>query len=218
MSSAFQDFNRGILKDNPVLVQALGLCPALAVTTSLWNGLGMGLAVIFVLLCSNVLISISRKFIPKKERIPCFIVIIATFVTLTDWSMNAFVPGLHAQLGLFVPLIVVNCLVLGRAEAFASKNGLFRSVLDALGMGLGFTFALALMGGIREGLGAGTLWGSVVLPPFKPITLLILPAGGFLTLGALLGALAWREHRKLDAGITIPADEPLLELPKKEAA
>lgn len=201
MSSALKEFYKGILPENPVFKQALGLCPALAVTTSLWNGLGMGLAVIFVLLCANLLISLLRKFIPKEERIPCFIVVIATFVTLTDWLMNAYLPDLHAELGLFVPLIVVNCVVLGRAEAFASRHGLFRSLIDGLGMGVGFTLALALMGGLREVAGAGTLWGYLVWPAFKPATLFILPAGGFITLGVILGALAWREQRKLEAAI-----------------
>lgn len=180
----------GIFKNNPIFRLVLGLCPTLAVTTSLENSLGMGLAATFVLVCSNVLVSFLRKLIPAAVHIPCYIVIIATFVTAVDLLMKAFLPSLSDSLGIFIPLIVVNCIILGRAEAFASKNGVLLSFADGLGSGLGFTLALAFVGTVRELLGSGsiTLWGDLAIKNIydSPVTLAILPAGGFVILGLLL--------------------------------
>ena len=187
-----ETFTKGLLKENPVFVLLLGLCPVLGVTTSAINGLGMGLATMFVLLMSNLVISLIRNFIPDKVRIPSFIVIIASFVTVVDLVMAGYTPALHEQLGIFIPLIVVNCIVLGRAEAFASKHSLLFSVIDGLGMGVGFTFALVLLGGIREILGNLSLFG------FKPwdvdgMILFILAPGAFIVLGLIIGFLNWRK-------------------------
>jgi Na+-translocating ferredoxin:NAD+ oxidoreductase subunit E len=190
-------FSRGIIKENPLLVLALGLCPALAVTTSLINGLGMGLAATFVLTMSNLVISSLRRLIPPGVRIPAFIVVIASFVTMVDMLMEGFLTPLHQALGLFIPLIVVNCIILGRAEAFASRNGVFRSVVDGLGMGAGFTLALIAVGAIREILGSGTLLAgsglefTVLGEGFKanPVLLFILPPGAFITLGLLMAGV-----------------------------
>jgi len=188
-----QEFTKGIWKENPVLRLMLGLCPTLAVSTSVDNAIGMGAAFTVVLLGSNVVISLIRGFIPKQVRIPCFIVVIATFVTIVDLLMHAFQPKLHEALGIFVPLIVVNCIVLGRAEAFASRNGLFASVLDALGMGVGFTLALCVLAFVRELLGTGavSLFGNVVLPGplFPPAAIMILPPGAFVTLGLMMALM-----------------------------
>ena len=186
-------FTRGIWRENPIFRLLLGLCPALAVTTSVENGLGMGLASTFVLFCSNTIISIFRGFIPKKVRIPAFIVVIASFVTIVDLVMHGFFYELHKNLGLFIPLIVVNCIILGRAEAFASKNRLTLSIVDGFGMGLGFTLALAILGACREVLGNGTLtiWRQVgwQIPDAEPLILMILAPGGFIALGCLLGLM-----------------------------
>ena len=187
----------GVLLDNPVFMQTIGLCPALATTTSLSNAIGMGVAATVVLLCSNVVISLLRKFIPDKIRIAAFISIIATFVTLIQMLLNAYIPSLAASLGLFLPLIVVNCIILGRAEAYASKNGVLPSALDGVCMGLGFTFALVLMGFFRELLGAGTIAAGIIgtngirIPGLfeNPATMMILPAGGFLVMGFILAAI-----------------------------
>ncbi|HPG33235.1 MAG TPA: electron transport complex subunit E, partial [Lentimicrobium sp.] len=157
--SQLKNFTKGLLVSNPVLVLLLGMCPTLGVTTSAINGMGMGLATTFVLVASNVAISLVKDLIPDKVRIPSFIVIIASFVTIVDLIMAGYAPALHAQLGLFIPLIVVNCIVLGRAEAFASKNGVFSSMIDGLGMGIGFTFALMMLGSIGELLGSGAVFG-----------------------------------------------------------
>ena len=179
---------KGLYRENPVFRLALGLCPALAVSTSVENGLGMGAAATFVLLGSNITISIIRKLIPAKVRIPCFIVVIASFVTIVELVMGAYLPELAKSLGIFIPLIVVNCIILGRAEAFASKRGLGPSVLDGIGMGLGFTFALVLIGAIREVLGDGKLFGYMVFgPSFQPVVLMILAPGAFITMGLLMG-------------------------------
>jgi len=179
---------RGIFKENPVFRLVLGICPTLAVTTSLANALGMGLASSFVLLGSNIGISLLRGVIPAKVRIPAFIVIISTFVTIIDLLMAAFMPDLHNALGIFIPLIVVNCIIMGRAEAFASKSPVGPSIIDALGMGIGFTLALALIGAVRELFGSGALLGfSVPGLDAMPVLLLILPPGAFLTMGLLLG-------------------------------
>lgn len=186
-------FWSGIFKNNPVFRLVLGLCPTLAVTTSLENALGMGLAATFVLICSNVLVSALRKVIPGAVHIPCYIIIIATFVTAIDLLMQAYLPELSASLGIFIPLIVVNCIILGRAEAFACKNGVVASFADGLGSGIGFTLALAVIASVREIAGAGTLtvWGDVALKNLNPgpMTLAILPAGGFIALGLLLAAI-----------------------------
>lgn len=188
--SARTEFKKGFWKENPTFRLMLGLCPTLAVTTSLLNGLGMGLATLSVLLGSNIVISLVRDFIPSQVRIPSFIVIIASFVTVIDLSMHAFTPALHAALGIFVPLIVVNCIILGRAEAFASKNTMGMSIVDALGMGLGFTINLVILGGIREIAGAGQLLGRPVLPQsYQPSLVMILPPGAFLTLGVLMAMM-----------------------------
>ncbi len=187
--STRSEFLKGFWDENPTFRLMLGLCPTLAVTTSMVNGLGMGLATLSVLLGSNIVVSVIRDWIPSQIRIPSFIVVIASFVTIIDLSMHAFAPGLHEALGIFVPLIVVNCIILGRAEAFASKNGVLSSAVDALGMGMGFTLNLMVLGGIRELAGSGQLLGRPVLPAgFQPSLVMILPPGAFLTLGLLL---AW---------------------------
>ncbi|MGD9547355.1 MAG: electron transport complex subunit RsxE [Candidatus Krumholzibacteriia bacterium] len=190
-------FFRGLWQENPIFRLLLGLCPTLAVTTSVVNGLGMGLASTFVLLCSNTMISLLRGFIPRKVRIPAYIVVIASFVTIVDLVMHGFLFELHRSLGLFIPLIVVNCIILGRAEAFASRNPLRLSVLDGLGMGLGFTAGLAVLGGVRELLGSGSLLGIPVLgADYPPALVMILPPGAFLTLGLLLAGMNKLEQRR----------------------
>jgi Na+-translocating ferredoxin:NAD+ oxidoreductase subunit E len=181
-------FTEGLWRSNPVLILLLGLCPTLAVTSSVINGLGMGLATTFVLVMSNLVVSSLRGIIPKKMRIPCFIVIIASFVTIVEMLTQAYTPVLSKALGVFIPLIVVNCIVLGRSEAFAYKNGLVLSFLDGIGMGIGFSIALGIMGGIREILGNGSLLGiNLFGEHFSPILIMIMPPGAFLTLGYLLG-------------------------------
>ena len=185
----------GIITENPTFMQLLGMCPTLAVTTSLSNGIGMGLSVTFVLTLSNILISILRKIIPQKIRIAAYVVIIATFVTIVDLVLKAYIPALSKSLGLFIPLIVVNCIILARAEAFASKNGVLKSAADGIGMGLGFTVALAIISAIREILGAGTILG-FSLGITSPATIMLLPPGGFLTLGVLLGIINVIKNKK----------------------
>lgn len=180
----------GIINENPIFRLVLGMCPTLAVTTAAINGVGMGLAVTFVLMASNLVISLLRNFIPAKIRIPAFVVIIAAFVTIVGMLMEAFVPDLFDALGLFIPLIVVNCIILARAESFASKNNAFLSTMDGLGMGLGFTLALTLLGAIREIMGAGSIFGLSLFPQgFEPAIIMILPPGAFITLGLLLALL-----------------------------
>ena len=194
----------GVFRNNPIFRLVLGLCPTLAVTTSLENALGMGLAATFVLICSNGLVSSLRKVVPAAVHIPCYIVIIATFVTAVDLLMQAYLPDLSASLGIFIPLIVVNCIILGRAEAFASKNGVIDSLADGLGSGIGFTLALALVASVREIVGAGslTVWGDLAFRGLNPgpVTLAILPAGGFIALGLLLALInrlgEWNARRK----------------------
>ncbi len=194
---AIQEFTKGIIKENPVFVMALGLCPTLAVSTSVQNAIGMGAAATFVLLCSNIFISLIKNFIPSKVRIPCFILVIASFVTIVDMAMEAYVPPLHKSLGIFIPLIVVNCIILGRAEAFASKNGVFRSMLDGLGMGLGFMLAIIIIASIREILGVGTILDIRILPAsYKPMIVAILPPGAFITIGLLMGLLNIFQNKK----------------------
>ena len=178
----------GIITENPTFRLVLGTCPTLAVTTSALNGLGMGAAATFVLVCSNLAISLLRKFIPDQVRIPAFIVVICTFVTMVQLLMQAFLPALNESLGIFIPLIVVNCIILARAEAFASKNPPLASVADGLGMGIGFTLALTLMGAIRELIGNGSVFGRNILgASYEPMLLIVLASGGFLTFGLLLG-------------------------------
>ncbi len=181
---------KGIIKENPVLVLLLGTCPTLATTSSALNGLGMGVSATAVLICSNIVISLLAKFIPDKVRIPCYIVVIAGFVTVVQFVLQAFVPALYASLGLFIPLIVVNCIILGRAEMFAAKNGPIDSALDGIGMGLGFTLALGMMGAIREIIGAGTIFG-VALPWLSahPILVIALAPGGFFVYACLIAAV-----------------------------
>ncbi len=186
-SPSYQNFTRGLIRENPTLVMLLGMCPTLGVTTSALNGLGMGLATLFVLLLSNTAVSAVKNFIPAAIRIPCYITIIASFVTVVELLMAAYFPALHAALGIYIPLIVVNCIILGRAEAFASRNTIGQSVLDALGMGLGFTWALLALGLIREILGAGSAFGfSFVGEDAYPVLLFIMPPGAFLALAGLI--------------------------------
>ncbi|MBN2898131.1 MAG: electron transport complex subunit RsxE [Clostridia bacterium] len=192
-----KNFANGLFKENPVFVQLLGMCPTLAVTTSAINGLGMGMATTAVLTCANVAISILRKFIPDKIRIPAFIVVIASFVTIVGMLMEGYVPALFKALGLFIPLIVVNCVILARAEAFAFKNGVIDSLLDGLGMGLGFALALTILGSIRELLGAGSIFGiSILGAAYKPALIMILPPGAFLALGLLLAGMNVAKAKK----------------------
>jgi len=181
----WNNFSRGFFKENAVFVLLLGLCPTLGVTTSAFNGLGMGLATTFVLLMSNIVVSIIKRYIPDKVRIPSYIVIIASFVTIVELVMQAYIPDLFAALGLFIPLIVVNCLVLGRAEAFASKNNLITAAIDGLGMGLGFTMALVMLGAVREILGSGSLFGLKFIQGDGMIVFVLAP-GAFLALGYLI--------------------------------
>lgn len=202
-TSVWREFSKGILQQNPLLVLLLGTCPALAVTTSLINGLGMGLAATFVLICSNVVISAIRHIIPDKVRIPSYITIIASFVTILQFLLQAYVPSLNDSLGIFIPLITVNCIILGRAEAFASKHSVGLSAIDGLGMGLGFTLALVAIGGIREILGSGSIAGWQI--PFiggdnvlQPILLFVMPPGGFMVFGFVI-ALALHLSRKFYA-------------------
>jgi electron transport complex protein RnfE len=196
--SVMNEFTKGLWKENPVLVLLLGMCPTLGVTSSATNGLGMGIATLFVLLGSNVVVSSIRNIVPKKIRIPVYIVIIATFVTMIDLAMQAYAPAsLYNALGIFIPLIVVNCVVLGRAEAFASKNGVGKSVVDALGMGLGFTLALVALGAAREFLGSGSLFQIKMIPAWKVDFMLPTSApGAFIILGLFLAGMNAMNIRK----------------------
>jgi Na+-translocating ferredoxin:NAD+ oxidoreductase subunit E len=184
----FKNFTKGFFKENPILVLVLGTCPTLATTSSSLNGMGMGIATTFVLVGSNVVISLLADLIPDKVRIPAFVVIIASFVTIVDLLMQAYVPGLYEKLGIFIPLIVVNCIVLGRAEAFASKNSVFSSMLDGLGMGLGFTMALGILGALREILGSGSILGHKFIHG-DGILVFILAPGAFIALGYLIALI-----------------------------
>jgi len=196
--SLWKEYAKGIWRENPVLVLVLGMCPTLAVSTSMKNGLGMGLATTFVLVGSNLVISSIRKIVPRKVRIPCYIVVIATFVTIVDMVMHAYAPPeLNDALGIFIPLIVVNCIVLGRAEAFASKKGLLDSLMDALGMGTGFTLALMALGGVREFLGSGSLFEIKLIPAWNTEFLLMKFApGAFIVLGLFLAGMNWLGARR----------------------
>lgn len=208
--SLVKDFTKGLFKENPVFKLVLGLCPTLAVTTSVEKAIGMGLASTFVLVCSNFIISIIKKLVPKEVRIPIFIVVIATFVTLVKLIMTAYLPALTASLGIFLPLIVVNCIILGRAEAFASRSNPISSIADGIGMGIGFTLALTLLGAVREILGSGTFLDIPFAAGLSSYTqtIFILAPGGFLTLGLLMGLFNWIALRKSEAqkrqGITVP--------------
>lgn len=218
VSDMSKEFGKGFFRENPVFVLLLGMCPTLGVTSSAANGLGMGLATTAVLLGSNIVVSLVKDLIPEKVRIPAFIVIIASFVTIIDLTMAAYVPALHAQLGLFIPLIVVNCIILGRAEAFASKSRIGAAMIDGLSMGLGFAFALTLLGAVREVLGAGAFFG-MPLPWLSdnPILVFIMPPGAFIALGFLIAGvntgrarvekvLARRAERQAASGsATVPA-------------
>lgn len=193
------ELKRGIITENPILVLALGLCPALGVSTSVINAVGMGLSVTFVLMASNFIVSLIKNFIPSQVRIPSYITIIATFVTIVKMVMEAYFPELYSSLGLFIPLIVVNCIILGRAEAFASKNNVINSIIDGFVMGLGFTVALIILAAIREILGANKLLGLEFIPHFKPMTIFILAPGGFFTIAfviAVINAIKLRKEAK----------------------
>ena len=197
MANPVKIIKNGIIDENPTFMQVIGMCPTLAVTSSAINGIGMGLAATAVLICSNIFVSLLRKIIPDTVRIPCFIVVIATFVTIIEFVLKAYVPSLYASLGLFIPLIVVNCLILARAEAFASKNGPVASAFDGIGMGLGFTIALGCMGLIREFIGSGTAFGITVLPEAFPRTLLFVMApGAFFTLACMMAVLNNFKNKK----------------------
>lgn len=199
-----KQFEEGLLSKNPVLVQLLGMCSVLAITTSLFNGIGMGLSVTIILICSNVLIAALRKVIPSQIRIAAYIVIIAGFVTIVDLMLQAFLPALSESLGMFIPLIVVNCIILGRAEAFASKNGVLASAVDGLCQGIGYTVALVIMCVIRELLGSGTFGagvlnggeGIVIIPEGYPAMQMVMPVGGFLTLGFVIAGFQWYMRRR----------------------
>lgn len=191
---------KGLWDQNPVLIQLLGLCPTLAVTNTAINGLAMGLAATAVLLCSSIMISLLRKLIPNQVRIASFIVVIATFVTVVDKLLAAYAPDISKALGAFIPLIVVNCIILGRQEAFASKNNVGRSILDAVGMGLGIVWVLTFLGIIREILGSGTVFGLTVMPAaFNTWLVMVLPPGAFLTLGLMIGVANWLNARRVEA-------------------
>jgi electron transport complex protein RnfE len=196
-TNAYDEFLKGIWKENPVFVQVLGMCPMLAVTNSAINAIAMGLATFFVLLGSSTLVSLFKNFIPKQVRISCYIIIIATFVTVADYTLLALVPEVHKELGAFVPLIVVNCMILGRQEAFASKHPVGLAVADALGTAIGFLFALFTLGSVREILGNGSLFGiSLFGPHFEPWVVMLLPPGGFIMLGLILLFFNWLKEKK----------------------
>ncbi len=193
----YEEFVKGLWRDNPVFVQVLGMCPMLAVTNSAINAIAMGLATFFVLVGSSLLVSSLRRWIPKQIRISCYIIIIATFVTVTDFTLQALVPKIHKELGAFIPLIVANCMILGRQEAFAAKHSVRLAVVDAVGMASGFMFALFTLGAVREILGEGALFGvSLFGPDFEPWIIMILPPGGFITLGLILLFFSWVKERK----------------------
>jgi electron transport complex protein RnfE len=189
MNKLLKPLKNGILDENPTLRLVLGTCPTIAITTAVSNGIGMGLAATFVLVGSNLVISLLRNFIPEKARIPAYVVVIATFVTMVDLLMKAYLPALNQSLGIFIPLIVVNCIILARAEAFASKNGVMPSIMDGVGMGLGFTLAITFISVFREVLGNGTFLGNPLFGEgFQPALIMVLAPGGFLTFGLVLGA------------------------------
>lgn len=190
----------GLLKENPVLVQLLGMCSTLAITTSISNGLGMGISVTAILICSNFVISLLRKIIPEQIRIAAYIVVIAGFVTMVDLLLQAYFDSIAESLGVFIPLIVVNCIILGRAEAFASKNRPLAAAVDGLCQGIGYTLVLLVMSGIRELLGSGTLAGHVIFPAEYGALMMVLPVGGFLTLGCLIAFMQWAQRKATNKG------------------
>ncbi|MBD5383981.1 MAG: electron transport complex subunit E [Ruminococcaceae bacterium] len=199
--SYLKEFTKGLVKENPTLVTLLGMCPTLAITTMASNAIGMGAAATFVLICSNVAISLLKKFIPKQVRLPSYIVVIAGFVTLISLILQAFVPAVYDALGIYLPLITVNCIILGRAEMFASKNNVAASALDGAGMGIGFTLALLAVGSVREILGSGKWFGLELIPEaaqeaIKPMTIFVLPAGGFFVLGCVIALVNKLANRK----------------------
>jgi len=198
MKRLLNEFLKGIIRENPTFVLVLGLCPTLAVSVSVINGIGMGIAASFVLLGSNIIISLLKNVIPDRVRIPCYIVVIATFVTINEMVMKAYSPALDRALGIYVPLIVVNCIVLGRAEAYASKNSVINSLFDGLGMGLGFTLALILISAIREFLGTGKILGITLIKGFAPAFVFALPSGALLVIGLLLGFFNVLRNRKIE--------------------
>lgn len=202
MGKYLKEFKKGIMLENPTFVLVLGLCPTLAVSTTVENAIGMGASATFVLLGSNTIVSLIRRMIPERIRIPCFIVVIATFVTIIELFLKAYAPSLSKSLGIFVPLIVVNCIVLGRAEAFASKNSVLLSICDALGMGLGFTISLVVIAALRELIGNGTLLGYRVLIGYEPALFMILAPGALFTIGFLIGLIRWisRQESKIQSG------------------
>ncbi|MDD5729981.1 MAG: electron transport complex subunit E [Candidatus Omnitrophica bacterium] len=197
MRNLIKEFLKGIVKENPTFVLVLGLCPTLAVSVSVMNGIGMGVAATFVLVGSNVIVSMIKNIVPDRIRIPCFIVVIATFVTVTELVMKAYSPALNRALGIYVPLIVVNCIVLGRAEAFAQKQKVLNSLFDGIGMGIGFTLALILISGIREFLGAGKIFGHTLIKGFEAIFVIGMPSGALLIIGLLLGFFNVLKNRKI---------------------
>lgn len=192
----FKTISNGIFKDNPTFVLLLGMCPTLATTSSAMNGLGMGVATMFVLIFSNAFISLLKNLIPDGVRIPCYIVVIASFVTILQMIMQAYLPDLYKTLGIFIPLIVVNCIILGRAEAFAARNNVLASICDGLGTGLGFTLALTLLGLVRELLGKGTFFGTEILPASSNMLLFVLAPGAFITLGLLIAIVNSVKNKK----------------------
>jgi len=196
MKKSINEFLKGIIRENPTFVLALGLCPTLAVSVSVINGIGMGIAATFVLLGSNVIIALIKNMVPDRIRIPCYIVVIATFVTIVEMTMKAYSPALNRALGIYVPLIVVNCIVLGRAEAYASKNSVGNSFFDGLGMGVGFTLALILISAIREFLGSGKIIGFTLMKKFDPVFIFSMPSGALLVIGLLLGFFNLLKQRK----------------------
>jgi len=205
-NSGYDEFIKGIWKENPVFVHVLGMCPMLAVTNSAINAIAMGLATFFVLVGSSTLVSLFKNFIPKPVRISCYIIIIATFVTVADYTLQALIPEVHKELGAFVPLIVVNCMILGRQEAFASKHSVGLAVADALGTAVGFLLALFTLGSVREILGNGSLFGiSLFGPHFEPWIVMLLPPGGFIMLGLILLFFNWLQEKKAKAMVQLNA-------------
>jgi electron transport complex protein RnfE len=201
MGQLLKDFINGVWNENPIFRMVIGICSALAVTTAAQNGIAMGLALTFVLTCSSILVSILRNIIPAKVRIPCYIIVIATFTTVVDLFMKAYFPAIYAVMGLFIPLIVVNCIVLARAEAFASKVNVIRSTADALGMGLGYTWAITLISMVRELLGSGTLFGYPILGEnFTNWVIMILPPGAFIVMGILVGIMNMITRKSANSG------------------
>lgn len=195
--SFFKELTKGIIKENPTFVIVLGMCPTLATSTSVNNAIGMGIAATFVLVCSNIMISLIKNITPDKIRIPVYVVVIAAFVSVVDMAMAAYLPDLHKSLGLFIPLIVVNCIILGRAEAFANKNNVLNSMADGIGMGLGFTLSLSVVATIRELLGNGTWLGMRILPQsYNPMLIAILAPGAFFTLGFLMAAINMLKEKR----------------------